>query len=98
MTSDATWARPRQLESPGDLSQLIAEIAEAVRKGELVQLFPSGAPFATTKDIRDIAPEGPWPDYLELHFEDVRDSKRYRLTAESYHGRGGTWGELPTEG
>lgn len=95
MKPTASWRDMRTLNSPADLADLIDNIAEAVRTGELRQVTPPGAPFVTTDDIRDIPARGPWPDYLELHFEDSQTCERYRLIAETYHGCGGRWEEVP---
>jgi hypothetical protein len=33
--------------------------------------------------------EGPWPDYIEWYFESTSGTKRYKFTANPYHGSGG---------
>lgn len=91
MTPRSNWMVPREIESPGDLADVIRTVASAVRDDDLRQITPGTAPFGRVIDIRQIAPEGPWPDYLELLFEDARTGKRFRLVAETYHGAGGLW-------
>lgn len=95
MTPQPRWMTPRQINSPGDLADVIKVVSDAVRAGELNQITPGGAPFATHEDIRRIVPGGPWPDYLELHFQDVRTGKRFTLVAETFHGAGGRWEPVP---
>ena len=85
------WAELRQIKSPDDLARLIEDVSLAVRAGKLKQISMSGKPFATQEDILNISPSGPWPDYLELFFEDTKTGEQYKLIAEIYHGRGGTW-------
>ena len=95
MTQRTRWDTPRDLDSRDDLANLLGEVKEAVRNGELHQITLPGAPFATKEDVQKLLPGGPWPDYLELHFEDRQTGKRYRLVAETYHGRGGRWEQVP---
>ncbi len=70
---------------------MLKALAEAVDRGNLGQLFPGTGSFTTAEDVRKIPAEGPWPDYLELHFEETGTGKRYRLVVETYHGTGGVW-------
>lgn len=96
MSSRKSWMTPREIRSPGELAEVIRSVAEAVRAGDLRAVTPSNPPLIAAIDIRQIAPEGPWPDYLELHFEDAQTGERFRLVAETYHGAGGLW-ELADE-
>lgn len=91
MTPRAKWMVPREIHSPGDLADMIRSLASAIRDGDLRQVTPRTAPFGTPVDFMSIAPEGPWPDYLEFHFEDSQTGKRFKLVAETYHGAGGRW-------
>ena len=94
MIQRTRWDAPRELDSPGRLANLLEEVKEAVRAGELIQITLPGSPFATKESVQHLLPGGPWPDYLELYFEDSRTGKRYRLVAETYHGRGGRWEDV----
>jgi hypothetical protein len=60
-----------------------------VSLGELVQI-PTSSPFATETSVLDVNVEGPWPDYIEWHFECASGLKRYKFTADPYHGSGGS--------
>ncbi len=91
MTSRRSWKTPREISSPGELADVIRSVTEAVRAGDLRAVTPSNTPFGAAVDIQQIAPEGPWPDYLELHFEDTQTGECFRLVAETYHGAGGFW-------
>ncbi len=57
--------------------------------GHVVYSCRRDAPFAI-RDVHAIPDEGPWPDYVEVYFEDSR-GKRYKLAVETYHGFGGSW-------
>jgi hypothetical protein len=78
------------ISTPARLAEVIREIKRYLGNGELRQVSRPSASFST-EDVSRIPEAGPWPDYLEAHFED-RQGKRYRLTAETYHGAGGSWG------
>jgi hypothetical protein len=77
-----------EIRSPGELSKIIAAAKTAVETGDLRPVKTTESPFAT--DISEVGADGPWPDYLELHFED-RAGRRYKLVVETYHGAGGSW-------
>jgi hypothetical protein len=47
------------------------------------------SPFATNVSVLDMKVEGPWPDYIEWYFESTSGTKRYKFTANPYHGSGG---------
>lgn len=95
MTGGTKWSASRRVESPAELADLFKDVSDAVHSGELHQIVPTGAPFATTEDIRKIPPTGPWPDYLEFHLHDAQSGKHYKLVVETYHGHGGTWESVP---
>jgi hypothetical protein len=91
MTPVVDWRESRQIESPDALACLVTIIVDAVESGYLRQFTPPSAPFASEEDVRAMPPHGPWPDYLELYFEEVRTGMRYRLAVETFHGCGGRW-------
>ena len=82
---------PRRINSSDELIELLRAISDAVSVGKLIQVFSDNAPFAIKDDIRSIPPNGPWPDYIEAHFQDHKTGKHYKLAVETYHGSGGTW-------
>ena len=73
------------------LSALLRELSSAVAAGTLEQLRADESPLELA-DLSGIPDDGPWPDYLELHFRDQGSGRRYRLEVETYHGSGGSWG------
>jgi hypothetical protein len=61
-----------------------------VTLGAFRQLWPKKE-WMSEEEINKIPEDGPWPDYIEMFFEDARSGERYRLSVETYHGSGGTW-------
>jgi hypothetical protein len=76
--------------SPGEFVRVLQAVREALADGTLVQVKPPDAPYALD-DIRTVSDDGPWPDYVEAHFENIKTGARYRLAVETYHGSGGSW-------
>lgn len=85
------WTEKFRINSPVDFAGLIEDVADAVRAGELTQVPPQNLVLPVEEDILNIPPEGPWPDFLELIFENPVTGERYKLAIETYHGSGGTW-------
>ena len=83
---DGTW----QIRTPGELKAVLQEIRTAVRDGRLKQV-PTGKLDDDPNETIDTLIENGWPDHIEMHFVDQKSGQRYRLTAETYHGRGGRW-------
>ena len=79
----------RRISSPEALTAVLRDVKRCVANGTLSQTKPANAPLAID-DVTKVPDEGPWPDYVEAHFED-RNGQRYRLTVETYHGTGGSW-------
>jgi hypothetical protein len=96
MTPREGWRASRQIRSPADLADVIRDVAEAVRVGDLKQVTLKDAPVPAVESVDQLAADGPWPDYLELHFQDTRSGRRFRLVAETYHGAGGRWEPEPS--
>jgi hypothetical protein len=94
MTDRGKWTSSRDISSPAELADVIRVVAEAVRSGELRALALSDEPFTESCDILQLSPTGPWPDFLDLRFEEVETGKRFRLKVETYHGTGGRWGDM----
>jgi hypothetical protein len=79
----------RRISSPEVLTAILRDVKRCIADGTLRQIKRDRAPLAID-DVTKVPDEGPWPDYLEVHFED-RDGQQYRLTVETYHGTGGFW-------
>lgn len=79
-----------RISSPQELATLLREAKQCLANGTLCQVKPADAMFALA-DLLAVPDDGPWPDYIEAYFEDGQ-GQRYKLTVESYHGVGGSWG------
>jgi hypothetical protein len=83
------------IRSPGELRTLILKLKKSVASGEMQQCWPADAPFVTEIKVSDVNENGPWPaDYIEWYFLSASDMKRYKLSAETYHGAGGRWAQV----
>lgn len=83
-----------KVKSPNDLRLLLSEIRSEVGKETLRQLPAKEGGWQTEIAIQKIPEEGPWPDYIEIDFEVTQSGERYRLTAETFHGCGGSWQKI----
>ena len=82
-----------QIKSPHQLTTFLREIKAALADGALTQFVPTDAVLALD-DLGVISDAGPWPDYIEAYFTSPITGERYKLTAETYHGVGGSWQRL----
>ena len=80
----------RKIQIPNDLVAALGELRSAVASGRLKQVWKQDAICGTDETIREIALEGPWDDYLELYFLDLRIGEELKLSVETYHGTGGS--------
>jgi hypothetical protein len=72
-----------------EFKKWLSTIQAKVVLGEITQ-SPEGSPFATSLSVLDVNVEGPWPDYIEWHFGSKSSPKRYKFSANPYHGLGGS--------
>jgi len=86
------WERPLHIERRHHLNYVLGVVRDAVNSGELVQTYPSHKIGATSNDIRDIPPDGPWPDDILAWFRESSTGRVFRLDVDVYHGSGGSWG------
>jgi hypothetical protein len=71
--------------------RILQAVRAAIAQRTLVQIRPARAPFALD-DIHAVSDGGPWLDYIEAYFESPTTGARYKLSVETYHGAGGSWG------
>ena len=77
------------IQSPDELETLMARLHELLDAGVLVQVDePVGG--IDSSNIRALPKSGPWPDIIHGEFRDAGGG-RYRLSVDTYHGRGGNW-------
>jgi hypothetical protein len=79
----------RRISSPAELVAVLRETKACLASGTLRPIRPADAALQFD-DIVNVPDDGPWPDYLEAHFED-REGRRFKLEVETYHGTGGSW-------
>jgi hypothetical protein len=80
---------PRPIRLPADLTAAILSLQSAVADGRLAVL-PAYSATYTMPAFSTILAEGPWHDIVDNGFKCTRCDRRYRLSAETYHGRGGS--------
>ena len=80
----------RTIHSAMELAQMLRELKQAVAQGVVRQVHPRQTVLLREIRLEDIPDKGPWPDYIEMYFEDVNTRDVYRLSVETYHGIGGS--------
>lgn len=80
------------IRTPADLVGVLREVRARIADGRLREIEGTN-PLISVSSLREISDEGPWPDYFEVVVEDYQ-GRRYRLTAETYHGTGGSWSRI----
>lgn len=85
---------PCAINSPVEFIHVLRQIKQAVALGEIRQIYPAQSIGLRKISIADVLNEGPWPDYIEMYFEEVKTQVTYKLTAETYHGTGGSWQQV----
>jgi hypothetical protein len=87
---------PFHITTPSDLSRAIRVIKANLKDGTLIessyhpdeQLTPVVVPFDEVEE------KGPWDDYVEHYFSCTLCGRLFKLSAETYHGSGGTWSPI----
>jgi hypothetical protein len=79
---------PRPIRLPADLTGAILSLQSAVADGRLAVLPVHS--IAAGADFSALEAQGPWEDHVHNAFRCTRCGRRYRLSAETYHGRGGS--------
>jgi hypothetical protein len=79
---------PRPIRLPADLTAAILSLQAAVADDRLAAL-PAYSATYTMPAFSTVPAEGPWHDIVDNGFQCTRCDRRYRLSAETYHGRGG---------
>src|SRR5262245_22237978 len=86
------------IRSPGELTRAIRVIHSNLEDGTLEQARRTDVGSSTTPFL-SVPESGPWDDILLYDFSCCSCGSRFRLSAETYHGRGGEWRAIdPSEG
>jgi hypothetical protein len=75
--------------SPQDLVGILRRLRELVASGALVPVNSSRTDFPSAQ-YADVSDDGPWPDFLDIRFRNPA-GRYYRLSVETFHGKGGSW-------
>lgn len=76
------------LASPGILFEVAKDLQEFIRAGVLKEIGGNCSVF-------DIDVTRDWPnDVVEIQFESIPSQIEFRLSFETYHGLGGTFGKV----
>jgi hypothetical protein len=74
------------IRTPGELAKAIQLVRANVVDGTLRPIDQAGAePFAAVRV------DGPWPDVVAYVFRCATCGTEFELSAETYHGSGGSW-------
>lgn len=81
-----------ELQSPTHLARVMEQVQAAVEAKVLCyESFESDRELVSQPSFMALVPEGPWPDVMSYHFTCMACSRPFILTAETYHGSGGSW-------
>lgn len=82
-----------QIGSATDMTKVLKVVRDNLHDGTLVEAayWPAGQIKIDRPSLTSIPIDGPWPDYFEHYFSCTTCRQLYRLSAEAFHGMGGTW-------
>lgn len=77
------------IRTPGELTKAIRVARANLADGTLQEIaLPANSPSVAFSEQPDV---GPWPDNVEHYFRCVTCGSGFRLSADTYHGAGGSW-------
>jgi len=79
-----------EIRSPGELAKAIRIIQANLQDGSLEQV-PGEGVGVPAEPFLSLSESGPWDDVLLYEFSCRSCGSRFRLSADTYHGRGGDW-------
>jgi len=80
-----------RMRTRGELFKAISTIKQAVADGDIEEI--DAGPMKGLTDFRDLSEKGPWDDLLVYRFRCPDCGQNYVLSAETWHGSGGSWGK-----
>ncbi|MEB2847131.1 hypothetical protein GAO09_15575 [Rhizobiales bacterium RZME27] len=83
------FSQPRPIRLPADLTSAILLLQAAVAQGRLTVL-PAYSATYTLPAFSTLDAEGPWHEIVENRFACTACGQKYLLSAETYHGHGGS--------
>ncbi len=78
---------------PKDLEKTIKVIRDNLADETIVEsdFWPDGILKAQSDNFSELNPKGPWQDSLLYFFGCPKCNQIFQLSAETYHGAGGSW-------
>jgi len=74
------------IRTPGELAKAIRVVQANVADGSLKVESPD-----RSSPIQDLKADGPWADIISYRFSCAQCGTHFELSAETYHGAGGSW-------
>lgn len=84
------------IRAPSDLEHALRVVRDNLADGTIREMIPD--PARASPSFASIAPQGPWDDVLDFTFRCPGCGQRFSLTAETFHGSGGEWRPLSSQG
>ncbi len=93
----AELSAPFRITSPAALQNAIRVVRDNLKDKTLVEVHysPQAVVPLTQSKFSSVSAEGPWDDILQYCFACTICGQPYRLSAETYHGSGGSWEPVP---
>ena len=82
-----------EIRVPADLKRALVLAKENVASGVLKEIthFDDGRIIFHDTPFKELSTEGPWPDVFSYYFVCALCNSAYEVSAETYHGSGGSW-------
>ena len=78
---------------PKDLEKAISVVRDNLADGTIIEssFWPENILKTQTEPFSKVDSKGPWDDILIYYFECPECNQLFKLSAETYHGAGGSW-------
>lgn len=85
-----------RIDSPANLKKTIRVVQDNITDGTIIEskFWPKQYIKTQNESFSRIKPQGPWEDVLSYYFECPECSQLFQLSAETYHGSGGSWNPI----
>ncbi len=82
-----------RIQSPSELTHALRVVRDNLQDGTLVEssYWPNGKLKLSNEPFSAISETGPWPDHIVYYFACAACGQLFKLSAETYHGLGGSW-------
>ena len=88
-----------EIRSPADLEKAIHVVRDNLQDATITEssYWPASEIQIRIAAFSDVSPRGPWEDVLIYYFQRPACKQMFKLSAETYHGSGGSWEPVPKE-